>query len=224
MEDYRNHFASRFPENLRRNFLCKDNTDMNISKLKCGGRNLWKALGPGSVATAEPGCLNNAAAGKIMKKKIILLVFNLWFLTCNAPGGVINVSDYGALGDGKTVNTDAIQKAIDDCHESGGGKLLFSNGNYVTGTIFLKSNVILHIEAGASLSGSTNISDYSPNVFRNQYAREPHMDRCLIFAENANNIGIEGRGTVNGQERARGHIFILDRKQGSDLGMEDRIH
>ncbi|MDA1068884.1 MAG: glycosyl hydrolase family 28-related protein, partial [Verrucomicrobia bacterium] len=156
-----------------------------------------------------------------MKKKIILLVFNLWFLTCNAPGGVINVSDYGALGDGKTVNTDAIQKAIDDCHESGGGKLLFSNGNYVTGTIFLKSNVILHIEAGASLSGSTNISDYSPNVFRNQYAREPHMDRCLIFAENANNIGIEGRGTVNGQERARGHIFILDRKQGSDLGMED---
>ena len=81
-----------------------------------------------------------------------------------------NISDYGAIGDGKTVNTKAIQKAIDDCHESGGGKVLFSNGNYVTGTLFLKSNVFLHIEVGATLSGSTKISDYAPNVFRNQYA------------------------------------------------------
>jgi len=107
-----------------------------------------------------------------MKNKIKLLVPALLFLPFNSYGRVINVSDYGALGDGKTVNTKTIQKAIDDCHESGGGKVLFSNGNYVTGTLFLKSNVILHIEAGAVLSGSTKISDYSPNVFRNQYAGE----------------------------------------------------
>ena len=134
-----------------------------------------------------------------MKNKIKLLVLALLFLPFSSYGRVINVSDYGALGDGRTVNTKTIQKAIDDCYESGGGKVLFSNGNYVTGTLFLKSNVILHIEVGATLSGSTKISDYSPNVFRNQYAGEPHMDRCLIFAENAKNIGIEGKGKVYGQ-------------------------
>jgi len=105
-----------------------------------------------------------------MKNNIKVLVLALIFLPFNSYGRVISVSDYGALGDGKTVNTRTIQKAIDDCHESGGGTVLFSNGNYVTGTLFLKSNVILHIEVGATLSGSTKFSDYASNVFRNQYA------------------------------------------------------
>ncbi|MDA0349477.1 MAG: glycosyl hydrolase family 28-related protein [Verrucomicrobia bacterium] len=134
-----------------------------------------------------------------MKNKIILLVFNLWFLTCNSQGGVINVSDYGASGDGETVNTKAIQKAIDDCHESGGGRVLFSNGNYVTGTLFLKSNVILHIEVGATLSGSTKISDYASNVFHNMPRDKNKKEGCLIYAENAENIGIEGKGKVDGR-------------------------
>jgi len=77
--------------------------------------------------------------------------------------------------------------------------VLFSNGNYVTGTLFLKSNVILHIEAGAALSGSTKISDYASNVFRNQYADKNKKEGCLIFAENAENIGIEGKGKVDGR-------------------------
>ena len=129
-------------------------------------------------------------------KSLILL---LLIFASNSYGLVIDVSKRGAIGDGKTVNTISIQKAIDDCHDSGGGRVLFSNGNFVTGTLFLKSNVILHIEVGATLSGSKKISDYSPNVFRNQYANEPHMDRCLIYAENARNIGITGNGTINGQ-------------------------
>lgn len=112
---------------------------------------------------------------------------------------IFDVRNYGALGDGKTINTAAIQKAIDNCNASGGGKVLIANGNYVTGTIFIKSNVILYIEVGATLSGSTKIVDYSPDVFRNQYAGEPYMDRCLIFAENAKNIGIEGKGMINGR-------------------------
>jgi len=126
-----------------------------------------------------------------------LLVLALLFLPFNSYGRVINVSDYGALGDGKTVNTKTIQKAIDDCHESGGGKVLFSGGNYVTGTLFLKSNVILHIEVGATLSGSTKFSDYVSGVFRNQYADKNKKEGCLIFAKNAENIGIEGKGKID---------------------------
>ena len=134
-----------------------------------------------------------------MKNNIKVLVLALIFLPFNSYGRVISVSDYGALGDGKTVNTRTIQKAIDDCHESGGGTVLFSNGNYVTGTLFLKSNVILHIEVGATLSGSTEFSDYASNVFRNQYADKNKKEGCLIFAENAENIGIEGKGRVDGR-------------------------
>jgi len=151
-----------------------------------------------------------------MKYKIELLVFAILFLTFNSHGrviknegdelkqstrtsGIFNVSDYGAVGDGETVNTITIQKAIDDCYASGGGKVLFSNGNYVTGTLFLKSNVILHIEVGATLSGSTKISDYAPNVFRNQYADKNSKEGCLIFAENAENIGIMGKGKIDGR-------------------------
>lgn len=121
----------------------------------------------------------------------LLLAFLLLVVACHAR--TISVSDHGAVGDGTTLNTHALQQAIDACHASGGGKVVFSAGNYVTGTLFLKSNVILHLEAGATLAGSTNFKDYAPNVFRNQYADRNKKEGCLIFAENAANIGIEER-------------------------------
>jgi len=128
-----------------------------------------------------------------------LLTFLLLAIACQAR--TITVSDHGAVGDGTTLNTKALQQAIDDCHASGGGKVVFSAGNYVTGTLFLKSNVVLHLEAGATLSGSTSFKDYATNVFRNQYADKNKKEGCLIFAENAANVGIEGKGKIDG----RGH-------------------
>jgi hypothetical protein len=129
----------------------------------------------------------------------LLLAFLLLAVACHAR--TVTVSDHGAVGDGTTLNTHALQQAIDACHASGGGKVVFSAGNYITGTLFLKSNVILHLEAGATLAGSTNFKDYAPNVFRNQYADRNKKEGCLIFAENAANIGIEGKGKIDG----RGH-------------------
>ncbi len=110
-----------------------------------------------------------------------------------------NIDDFGAIGDGKTLNTTPIQKAIDSCATAGGGTVLIQNGRYLTGTLFLKSNVTLRIEAGAALVGSSEITDYSTNTFRNMYSHSTHMDRCLIFARGAVNIALEGQGVIDGQ-------------------------
>ncbi len=131
--------------------------------------------------------------------KLSILAFLL--LAVPSLARTVNVQDLGAMGDGTTLNTTKLQQAIDDCHAAGGGKVVFTPGNYVTGTLFLKSNVVLHLEAGATLSGSTRYTDYAANVFRNQYADRNKKEGCLIFAENAANIGIEGKGRIDG----RGH-------------------
>ena len=128
-----------------------------------------------------------------------LLLCSLFLLALHCQGRTVNISDCGAVGDGRTVNTKAIQKAIDECHATGGGRVMIANGDYVTGTLFLKSNVILQIEIGATLSGSTRIADYASNVFRNQYADKNKKEGCLIFAENAENIGLEGGGRIDGR-------------------------
>ncbi|MFV0267804.1 MAG: glycosyl hydrolase family 28-related protein [Draconibacterium sp.] len=73
-----------------------------------------------------------------------------------------NILDYGAVSDGKTINTEAIQNAIDKCSEKG-GMVIIPAGEFLTGTIYLKSNVTLHLSENSTLLGSTNISDYPHN-------------------------------------------------------------
>src|SRR4051812_39932886 len=67
---------------------------------------------------------------------------------------VYNVRDFGAAGDGKTLDTAAVQSAIDQCHRDRGGTVLIPGGDFVVGTIELKSNVTLHLAAGGKLQGS----------------------------------------------------------------------
>jgi hypothetical protein len=96
-----------------------------------------------------------------------------------------NVRTYGAKGDRTTKDTAAIQKAIDECNRAGGGQVYFPAGNYLSGTLFLKSNVTLFLSPGATLWGSTRQEDYNP--------------KHLIYASDAENITIEGSGTIDGQ-------------------------
>lgn len=122
-------------------------------------------------------------------------------IVIKAPSATYDVRDYGAKGDAMTVNTKAIQTAIDKCNSNGGGVVLIAGGQYVTGTIFLKSNVSLRIEAGAVMLGSPHLSDYSTNTDRTMY-NEPYMNRCLIFARDAQNISFEGTGMIDGQGKS----------------------
>lgn len=114
----------------------------------------------------------------------------------------INIVNQGAAADGKTVNTTVIQKAIDMCHEAGGGTVLMPKGVYVSGTIFLKSNVTLKLAAGAVLKASPNIGDYREDTHHNRYRNEQALDRCFIYAEEQENICIVGTGEIDGSGEA----------------------
>jgi hypothetical protein len=120
----------------------------------------------------------------------------------NASGSprIFDVKKFGALGDGKTMDTAAINKAIDACHSVGGGTVYMPPGVYLSGTVILKSNITLYLEGGATLLGSSNLSDYTsvPGPSADGDANQRH----LICARDAENIGLSGTGTIDGQGSA----------------------
>lgn len=117
----------------------------------------------------------------------------------SVPPGHFDVRNFGAAGDGATLDTAAIQKAVDACAEAGGGKVCLQGGTFLSGTLRLKSNVTLHIEAGATLLGSTNIEDYPDITPEIIYLYRARFTKYLIYAEHVENIGLSGRGTIDGQ-------------------------
>jgi hypothetical protein len=124
------------------------------------------------------------------------------------PGRVFPVTEFGAVGDGTTMNTAAIQRAIDACSAAGGGTVLFPAGVFLSGTVFLKDDVCLHLEAKAVLRGSPRPEDY-PAIPRKNVLGEPAFKTgFLVYAEGVRGVAIEGRGTVDGQ----GQAFWLDEK------------
>jgi polygalacturonase len=141
---------------------------------------------------------------------VILLFFTL--ISIKTYSKTYNVSDFGAVNDGITLNTQYIQKAIDQCSNDGGGTVLFSGGGkYLTGTIYLKDNVTVYIENGTTLLGSRKYSDYATDTYKNMYKNESHMDRCLIFARDASSIAIRGNGTIDGNGHRSDTVFFKER-------------
>lgn len=109
-----------------------------------------------------------------------------------------NINDFGAVADGKTMNTAAFEKAIKACSENGGGKVIVPNGKYLTGAIHLESNVNLHLEDKAEILFSINPKDY-PIVHTSWEGTEVMNYSPLIYAKNKTNVAITGKGTLNGQ-------------------------
>ena len=112
-----------------------------------------------------------------------------------------NVTEYGAVGNGKILNTTAIQAAIDACTAAGGGRVTLEGGCFLCGRIDLKSGVELHIARDAVLLGSTDPSDF-PDVVTDFWQTEyaPRFNkRCFIYAEGCEDIAITGRGAIDCQ-------------------------
>ena len=120
---------------------------------------------------------------------------------------IFNVKTFGAVGDGMAMDTKPLQDAIDACHANGGDTVWVPQGRYHVGTIRMKSNVTLSLDYGAYLLGSQNISDYATDL---SVPREGGV-HCLIYAEDATNMVIEGLGEID----ARGTPEAFPRKSGS---------
>lgn len=123
---------------------------------------------------------------------------------------MLDVKEFGARGDGATVATAAIQRAIDTCSQQGGGTVLLPAGRFVSGTIRLKDNVTLHLAEQAELLGSTNIADYvAPDKFLS--GNGATMGYCFIAAVDARNVALEGPGVIDG----RGQAVLAARPKGA---------
>ena len=136
---------------------------------------------------------------KNLKIYPLILTLGIFLFACDTQNHkqskTLNILNFGALGDGKKLCTNAIQKAIDQAHKNGGGKVIIPSGTFLSGTIFLKSNINLQLEKGAILLGSPNIEDYTEMTWGHNKDRQPWH---LIFADNVENVSITGEGLIDG--------------------------
>ncbi len=108
------------------------------------------------------------------------------------------ITEFGAVGDGITICTKAIQNTIDACRTSKGGRVIIPRGTYVTGTLFLYSCIELHFEQGSILYAADEYIHYPSihsHIWNTEYAPRKNS-RCLIYAEEAHHIAITGGGTI----------------------------
>jgi polygalacturonase len=129
------------------------------------------------------------------------LPYMLACLTCLGPAAAsvsFNVADYGAIPDGRTMDTAAMAKAVSACALAHGGTIIIPPGRYLTGSIALQSNMTLELEAGAELLYSPDPAD-SPLVASRWESTNAYTHAPLIYANGAENVSVVGRGTINGQ-------------------------
>ncbi len=115
------------------------------------------------------------------------------------PKRDFRITRYGAVADGKADCTNAFRKAITSCNKAGGGRVVVPAGSFLTGPIHLKSNVNLHVAAGATVKFSQDTSKYLPLVFSRWEGMELMNYSPFIYAFEQRNIAITGEGTLDGQ-------------------------
>lgn len=126
-------------------------------------------------------------------KLSVVFAFAILLAGCSTAGNprakVFDVRRFGAAGDGKTLDTKAIQKALDECGQSGSGVVEFPAGIYLSKPIFLRSKTTLQLDAGAVLQARDEPSDFLDNN---------HATLAFVNGRNLTNVVIAGRGTIDG--------------------------
>lgn len=154
-----------------------------------------------------------------MRRLTLVLALLIATRYASAAAPVFDVRDNGAIGDGKTSDTAAVNKAVDACSTAGGGVVRFGPGKYLTGTIHLKSNVTLLLEEGAEIVGTSDLDQYQNFTPPGEtpLASRHRWHRALVLGVGVENVAITGRGVINGnkvfdpqgEERMRGPHAVL---------------
>jgi len=168
-------------------------------------------------ANQSPGCTPGASfhrfARHVLKNSILVVLLIALTpiisgctstpinVTTSAP--TFNIIDFGALPDGSTNSTSSIQRALDACANNGGGTVLIPPGRYVTGTLWLHSNLTLQLDSGATLLGSQSMSDFPEWQSKWEGPNVKPRRAALLSGENLENVTLTGRGVID----ARGQIW-----------------
>ncbi|MCD0488818.1 glycoside hydrolase family 28 protein [Pedobacter sp. MC2016-14] len=136
----------------------------------------------------------------MIKKLLFLMILfsGISFPIAKAGSPYYNVRDFGVVADGKTVTTAAIQAVIEKCAKAGGGKIVFPAGNYLTGPLFMRSNIEIEILAGATLIFHDDILN-TPVIEGSWEGIERKVYAALFTGHNLKNIAITGRGRLEGR-------------------------
>lgn len=156
----------------------------------------------------------------------------LCFLVCTvttfgnpAESSVLNVRNFGAIGDGETKDTAAIQKAIDACAQAGGGTVFIPAGTYLCGSLHLLSDVSLYLDAGATICASPDEADFDPyetlNYETDSDRETTYMHYSLIWGEEVQRVSVLGPGTIDGNREQRGGPKPLAFKRCQSITIRD---
>lgn len=169
-------------------------------------------------------------------KQLLTILIALATLTCvQAANGIYNVRDYGAKGDGRTLDSPAINAAIEAAAKDGGGQVLLPSGTYLSGSIRLKSNIDLHLTAGAKILAANPKKVKTPDgkpIYDEsesfggfpeyQDGGHTYFHNSLIWAEGQQNISITGRGMIDGEGLTRHDTEKAGNVLGGSIGTGDK--
>lgn len=134
---------------------------------------------------------------------------------------VFSIAEFGAVPDGVTLCTKAIQRAVDECAKSGGGKVAVPPGRFLTGPIFLRSHIEFEVMAGATLLGSTNMDDY-PTIQGRWDGNDRTIYASMFTGLDLENVAIVGRGTIDGQGQGWWDAYTKTEALRQKMGITER--